>query len=241
MMQTPKDPWKIARTGFCAVLLLLSSISHGAEQKTFREEAQFEISVAGREIGQEKFSIQGTGDSVRSHSTMSFQNPANSRQNVKIETELMMDDRFVPRSYQLQTDVAGQKGIMNGTFDSGQASFEIRTAAGRPSKTGLLVGEHYIVLDTNVFHHFVFIARLFDFNSKEKSQSLEVVIPQELQNGLLKISEIAIEKVAIRGKRRELHHLKADSGQVQIDLWVDDQHILYKIAMPVKGIEVVRN
>ena len=240
MMQTTKNPWKNAWTGFCAVLLLLSSISHGAEQKTFREEAQFEIRVAGREIGQEKFSIQGTDDSVRSHSTMSFQDPADSRQNVKMETELTMDDRFVPTSYQLQTDASGQKGIMRGTFASGQASFEFTAAAGRPSKTGLLVGERYVVLDTNVFHHFVFIARLFDFSSKEKSQSLEVVIPQELQKGLLKVSEIALEKVAIRGKRRELHHLTADSGQVQIDLWVDDQHILYKIAMPVKGIEVVR-
>ena len=114
-------------------------------------------------------------------------------------------------------------------------------AAGSPRKTGLLVGDRYIVLDTNVFHHFVFIARLFDFNSKEKSQSMEVVIPQELENGLLKISEIAVEKLSIRGKKRELHHLRADSGQVQIDLWVDDQHILYKIALPVKGIEVVRN
>jgi hypothetical protein len=241
MMQTLKDPWKTARIGFCAALLLLSSFSGGAEQRAFHEEAQFEISVAGKEIGQEKFSIQGAGDSVRSHSTMSFQNPANSHQNVKIETELMMDDRFVPKSYQLQTEVGGQKGTMRGTFASGEASFEFIAAAGRPSKTGLLVGERYIVLDTNVFHHFVFIARLFDFNSKEKSQSLEVVIPQELQNGLLKISEIALEKVAIRGKRRELHHLKADSGQVQIDLWVDNQHILYKIAMPVKGIEVIRN
>jgi hypothetical protein len=241
MMQIPKDPWKIARIGFCAVILLLFSTSYGAEQKAFREEAQFEVSVAGKEIGREKFSIQGSGDSVRSNSTMTFRDPANSRQSVKMETELTMDDRFVPRSYQIRTDVSGKKGILRGTFTSGQGSFEIITAAGPPSKTGLLVGEHYIVLDTNVFHHFVFIARLFDFSSKEKSQSLEVVIPQELQNGLLKISEIAIEKITIRGKRRELHHLKADSGQMQIDLWVDDQHILYKIALPVKEIEVVRN
>lgn len=136
MKQTTKDPWKNAWTGFCAVLLLLSLISHGAEQKTFREEAQFEIRVAGKEIGQEKFSIQGTDDSVRSHSTMSFQDPANSRQNVKMETELMMDERFVPTSYQLQTDVSGQKGIMRGTFASGQASFEFTAAAGRPAKQG---------------------------------------------------------------------------------------------------------
>lgn len=241
MMPTLKDPWKIASTGFCAILLLLCSIGYSAEQNAFREEAQFEISVAGKEIGWEKFSIQGSGDSIRSSSTMSFRDPANTRQNVKMETELTMDDRFVPRSYQLQTNVSGQKGIMRGTFASGQASFEFMAATGSPGKAGLLVGEHYILLDTNVFHHFVFLARLFDFNSKEKSQSLEVVTPQEMRNGLVKISEISLEKITIRGKKRELHHLKADSGQVQIDLWVDDEHILYKIAMPVKGIEVVRN
>jgi hypothetical protein len=241
MMPKINKPWKIAISGFCNAFLLLLSIVHSAEQKSFREEARFEIRVAGRQIGQEKFLIEAAGDSVRTNSTSNLSDPANRRQTVRIETNLTMDSRFVPQRYQIQTDVGGQKGIMRGTFSQGEGTFEFADAGGSLRKTGLLVGERYIVLDTNVFHHFVFIARLFDFGSKEKAQSVEVVIPQELQNGLLNVSEIALEKVTVGGKRRELHHLKADSGQVQIDLWVDDQHLLHKIALPAKGIEVIRN
>jgi hypothetical protein len=39
----------------------------------------------------------------------------------------------------------------------------------------------------------------------------------------------------------DLHHLKADSGVLFIDLWIDDQKIVYKIALPAKKIEVIRN
>ena len=222
------------------VFLLLPFLGHGAEQKSSREQAQFAIYVGGKEVGQEKFLIQASGDSVSSSSTLSFRDPGKSRQTVKIETQLVMDERLVPRNYQLRTDVGGQKGIMKAVFAQGQANFEY-LANGSPAKSGLLVGDRFSVLDTNVFHHFAFIARLFDFNSNEKTQSTEVVIPQELSNGILKISNAGLEKTDIRGKKRELHHLKADSGTVLIDLWIDDQHVLYKIALPVKGIEVVRN
>jgi hypothetical protein len=225
---------------FGVVSFLLLSLGYSAEQKASREEAQFDIYVGGKQIGQEKFSIQSSSDSIHSRSTISFHDPANSNQSIKLETDLVTDGRFVPRSYQLRTDANGQKGMMKGTFSPGQAGFEY-LAGGSPRKTGLLVGDRYLVLDTNVFHHFIFIARAFDLSSKEKSQSIEVVIPQEFENGLLKVSNIASEKISVQGKNRELHHLKADSGSVQIDLWVDDHHVLYKIALSAKRIEVVRN
>jgi hypothetical protein len=130
---------------------------------------------------------------------------------------------------------------LSAKFAPGQVSFEY-PVAGVQRKTGLLVGDKYVLLDENVFHHFVFLARLFDFSSKERSQSFEVVIPQELDNGTIKVSDAGKEKVALKGKKeKELHHLKLDSGLVQIDLWIDDQKIVHKIALPGKGIEVLRS
>ena len=69
------------------------------------------------------------------------------------------------------------------------------------------------------------------------TQTIEVVIPQELDGGKLKVSEIGLERMSIRGKKMDLHHLNADSGMLLIDLWIDDQKILYKIALPAKKIE----
>ena len=82
-------------------------------------------------------------------------------------------------------------------------------------KTGLLVGDKYVLLDENVFHHLIFLARLFDLNSSAKYQSFEVVIPQELDDGIVKISDSGKEKTSVRGKDKELHHLKLDSGSAE--------------------------
>jgi hypothetical protein len=229
---------KLTPVRVCIMLLPMLSPGYGAETKPSQEQGQFGIFVAGKEIGKEKFSIQSSGDSISSNSTTSFRDP-NKKQNAKKETELVMNSQFVPRTYMFRTETEGQRGMMKGTFSQGEAKFEYE-AGGTTGRSGLLVGDRYTVLDTNVFHHFIFIARLYDFSSKEQSQSMEVVIPQELENGLLKISNWGSETTDMRGKKRELHHLKVDSGSVQIDLWVDDQHVLYKIALPARSIEVIR-
>jgi hypothetical protein len=80
------------------------------------------------------------------------------------------------------------------------------------------------------------------FNLRSGSaQSIAAVIPQELEGGKLKVSEVGLERMSIHGKKMDLHHLKADSGVLFIDLWIDDQKIVYKIALPAKKIEILRN
>jgi hypothetical protein len=224
-----------------AVVLISSYMPQrsAADDKTSREEAQFVILVSGKEIGHEKFSISSSSESASSNSITEFKDPARN-QSVRIETQLNMNGSFLPKEYQRRTEMAGQKMTLSAKFSPGQASFEY-PVAGVMRKSGLLVGDKYALLDTNVFHHFVFLARLFDFNSKEKSQSFEVVIPEELGNGIVKITDAGKEKVSVRGKNKELHHLKIDSGMVQIDLWADDQKAVHKIAVPSKGIEVLRS
>ena len=67
-----------------------------------------------------------------------------------------------------------------------------------------------------------------------------MLVPQEEDNGILNISIVGQENIDELGKRIKVHHMQADSGLLQIDLWVDDNRILHKIAVPSKGIEVIR-
>jgi len=212
--------------------------AHAQETKSRSEEAQFMIRVDGKEVGEEKFSITVSGDDIFSRSVVNLRNVGYKRLKVRLESQLSMDSFYMPRSYLLRTDVNGQKGTINGTFSKGEANFEYR-GSGNPRRRGLLTGNSYIVLDTNVFHHFIFVARLFDYSAR-KGQPIEVIIPQELDGGILKVSEVGIEIVQIDGKKRDLLHLRADSGVLQIDLWVDDRQTLLKIAVPAKNIEVIR-
>jgi hypothetical protein len=217
----------------------LSNIGADYEEMA-HEQAQFDIYIAGKEIGKEEFLILSSDDSVSTHSTANIRNPADRHQNVRIETELKANGLFQPQDYRLHSTLNGQEGSIVGKFSEGEAMFEF-SAGGSPSKRGLLVGDRYIILDTNVFHHFIFVTRLFDFDSSERSQSFEVVVPQELDSGILNVSNIGIEKIQVSGGKMDLHHLKADSGVLLIDLWVDDRGILYKIALPDKQVEVIRH
>jgi hypothetical protein len=218
---------------------LLIPQANGTEDKIGLEEGRFDIRVDGREIGSEKFSIAYSADSASSTSVLDFRDPAGGGRMIHIETQLDMNGRYVPRAYQLSLDLEGRKESLTGKFSPGQVL--LRTKRGGNSReSGLLVGNRYFVLDTNVFHHFIFIARLFDFDAGEKPQSFEVIVPQEMQNGFLSVSHAGMNKIQVQGKKRNLHHLKVDSGLLLIDLWVDDQRILYKISLAGKQIEVVR-
>lgn len=233
-------PIRFIRFLMCVLVafFLKAPVSMPVEPMPPSEESQFFIYVDGKEIGTENFSIVESGNSIESKSIVSFRDPGNTRKRVRMETRLVMDGRCMPKSYELRTDVEGRKGTVTGTFIPGEADFEY-SGEGKVMKRGLMAGDRYIVLDTNVFHHFSFIARVFDFKAND-TQYIEAVTPQELDGGKLKVERIGVELVAIRGKKLALHHLRADSGMAYIDLWVDDQQVLYKISLPAKKIEVIR-
>ena len=222
------------------MLLLAGPAVAGEAKKAGKEEGEFRILLQGKEIGFEKFVIVAEADSVNSSSTVEFRTSGNSRTKVHLETKLEMDARFVPRRYQCSIDVDGKRANISSNISPNEAMFEY-TGTPQPRKNGVLVGERYTILDSNVFHHFIFLSRLFDFDSNERIQQMEVVIPQEMDEGVLKMSRRERETIQVRGKKKETRHLKVDSGSVQMDLWVDDQRNLQKIAVPDKGIEVIRS
>jgi hypothetical protein len=224
---------------YLLAFLCVSSAVAAESRAIANEESQFKIFVNGKEVGLEKFSIAHSGADLKSNSTLEFKTTGIKRQTVRIETQLVADSNFSPRSYQVRTDVDGKKSAISATFVPGQATFEY-LVNGSPRKSGLIVGDKFWALDTNVFHHFIFIAQQFDLNQLDKTQSFEVVIPQEINVGVLKVRWAGAEEVSINGKSRNLQRLIADAGAAQINLWIDEKKILHKIAFPAKQIEAVR-
>jgi hypothetical protein len=234
----------MSRMRFCALLLgawTCAALSFAAarEAKPGREEGEFRILVSGKEIGAEKYVIVSSAESASSASSLDFRNPGEGRQKIHFETKLDMGAGYLPRSYELRSDVDGKKGSIIGAFRPNEAFFEYGSEV-PPKKSGLLVGNQYTLLDTNVFHHFIFLARLFDFDSSEKTQKFQVVIPQETDSGTLRISDEGRATIVVEGKKLATHHLRADTGSLQLELWVDDKHVLHRIVVKDRNIEVVR-
>lgn len=205
-----------------------------------REAGEFLIFTGGAEIGSEKYVLVASRDSVQSTSVITFRNPQNARQRISLETRLTMTSEYTPVSYELKSDVDGRKGTIVGKFSSNQAVFEY-SGAGDSARRGLLVGERYTILDTNVFHHYIFLVRLYMGRGKGRAGKYEVVVPQENESGFLEIAELGRETAQVRGKKIKLRHLRVDSGALQIELWVNDAGRLERISVPARGIEVVRS
>ena len=203
------------------------------------EEGEFTILVSGREIGNEKFVVQRGPDSVASNSVVEFRSPTQPAQRIRLESRLEMDGNYLPRQYSLKSDVDGKSGIISGTFDPNQVMFNY-SGTGTPFRRGLLVGKQYTLLDSNIYHHFIFLVRRFNFKSREKDQKFEVVIPQETDSGVLKISRLKEDELTHRGRKRAMRVLLADSGALLIQLWVDENLVLQKIAVPGRALEVLR-
>ena len=208
-------------------------------RKPAAEDGEFVIFFGAREIGSEKFAIQAAAESVTSSSVLEFRNPATPGQKVRMETKLEMNGDYVPRSYLLKTDVDGLRGSITGSFAPNQVMFDFE-GKGTNRRSGLLLPSRYTMLDSNIYHHFIFLVRLFDFDSREKTQRFEVLVPQEDDSGVLKVSELRRAEMELRGKKREVRVLQAASDALQLQLWVDKDGVLQKISVPSKGLEVVR-
>jgi len=226
---------------FAALLALcsLAAVAGTPDKKADREEGEFKISFGGKEVGTEEFVILASGDSIQSTSELRFRNPADSRQRIGIQTKLQMTGALVPVSYRLESDVNGEKGSIVGNFSANQAIFEYHGAE-NSRRQGLLVGERFTVLDTNVFHHFALLARAYFARNNLKADRYEVVIPQEYETGFLRIKELDKGPVRIRGKPVRLRRLQVDSGSILITLWIDDRKLLQKIEVPSRQLEVER-
>jgi len=122
-----------------AAIVLAGSASGWEKEKVEKEEGEFRITYAGREIGSEKFILTWSKDSASSSSVLNIRNPERERQKIRLETKLEMDGGFVPHSYELKSEVDGQKGSIVGKFSPNQAIFEYRGGE-TPRRSGLLVG-----------------------------------------------------------------------------------------------------
>jgi hypothetical protein len=222
-----------------AIPLLLLAPGVSAEQnKASRQEGEYRIMFSGREIGVEKYVLVTTADGVSSSSTLNLNNPGAGPKKLALETKLEADGQCVPRNYELKSDVDGEKGTIRGSFAPNQVIFDY-TGKGASYRSGLLVGNRYTILDTNIFHHFIFLARIFKYDSGKTPQVFEVVIPQEKDTGTLRITPLNKESITVKGKKVNASHLLVDSGSLQIHLWVDGERIPRKIAVPDKKIEVL--
>ena len=203
------------------------------------ESGTFRIYFSGTEIGQEKFQITESGGSVKAS--------AETRLTIEREKEkvsfllrplLEFNRFFEPVSYEIGQESGPNKTKARVTF-KGAMSDAVYESGNERDARQIDLRKDVLVLDDNVFHQYIILAKRYDF-AKGGVQEFSAFVPQQFIAGGVSISDKGMETVPVLNQNLKLQHLLVDTGELQISLWLDDRHNLRKLAVPKSGVEVVR-
>jgi hypothetical protein len=92
------------------------------------------------------------------------------------------------------------------------------------------------VLDNNVYYQYAVLARVYDW-SKRGSQSLPVIVPQELTPG-----SITVESTGpLSASNKSYDGLRVATSDLEVLLYLDANHRLMRLEVPSAKVAVVRN
>jgi hypothetical protein len=203
------------------------------------ESGSFRIFFSGQEIGLEKFQIVEEPPGVKATAEIHLTVERNEGKVTFLVRPVFQFSRFFePVDYQVTQDAGPNKtkarvsfkpGMTEATYDSGKETDTRR----------IELKKDVMVLDDNVFHHYIILTKRYDFN-KGGVQEFSAFVPQQFLAGGVSVSDKGMEAVQAGGKDLKLQHLLVDTGELQISLWLNEAHELLKLAVPKSNVEVVR-
>jgi hypothetical protein len=203
------------------------------------ESGTFRIYFGGAEIGQEKFQITESGGSVKaSAETRLTIEREKEKVSFLIRPVLEFNRFFEPVSYQIGQESGPNKTKARVTF-KGAMSDAVYESGKETDARQIDLQKDVLVLDDNVFHQYIILAKRYDF-AKGGIQEFSAFVPQQFIAGGVSVSDKGMEAVQVMSQNLKLQHLLVDTGELQISLWLDDRHSLRKLAVPKSGVEVVR-
>jgi hypothetical protein len=122
-------------------------------------------------------------------------------------------------------------------FANGVAKITLEMQGARPFEQDMSFGSPLIaVLDNNVYYQYAVLARVYDW-SKRGSQSLPVIVPQELTPG-----SITVESTGpLSASNKSYDGLRVATSDLEVLLYLDANHRLMRLEVPSAKVAVVRN
>lgn len=203
------------------------------------ENGTFKIFFSGEEIGQEKFQIAESGSSVKASAEIRLTVERDKEKvSFLIRPVLEFNKFFEPASYDISQESGPNKTKARITF-RGVMSEAVYDSGKETEARQIDLRKDVLVLDDNVFHQYIILAKRYDF-LKGGVQEFSAFVPQQFIAGGVSVSDKGMEAVQVLNQSLKLQHLLVDTGELQISLWLNDKHELKKLAVPKSGVEVVR-
>lgn len=234
---------KAIPVGALTAVFLLGSIAAPAQKKNapaspassvlVQDKGKFNIQLDGRTVGHENFEIAPSDAGWSARSITEIKPPDSTAARVTGTLTLQPDGAPISYEWTSQADKTNGAHIV---FENGVAKIILQMQGARPYEEHMSFGTPLIaVLDDNLYYQYAILARVYDW-SKRGSQTLPVLIPQELTPGSITVESSG--SVTADGKSYE--GLRVSTADLQVQLYLDASHRLMRLEVPSAKVSVVR-
>jgi len=197
----------------------------------------FEILSSGQRVGIEKFSIRPNESGWVVTGELQLQAPGGGR--VSETSSLTLNRSLHPTLYE-RIQKSPMEAKLAVQFGPTETILEMTAGEAPPyQQIFLLPRDQLAVLDTNFFHHFALLLRLYD-RARGMAQPLNVFIPQEALPGVVNLQYLDRGPLPGGQSAAELDHFQVVTDELQIEIWATTEGAIQRISIPQANLEVVR-
>ena len=214
---------------FAIAASLLAAATTLPAQTVTLDEGSFRLSVNGKEVGTEIFSIRQNGSGPNAVIIAVGRIVADSDKGPQqLNSELQVAGGTLrPAAYEVRVQGAASEQI-KGRVVGGRFSAQIVSPAGEMMRE-YLAGDGAVVVDEGVAHQYYFLARRAD----GKSTRMPVIIPRLNRQVIADIVDGGPEKIAIAGRSFEARkYIVTPAGGPRREIWVDAEGRVLRLEIP---------
>lgn len=193
------------------------------------------ILVNGQPIGSERYEITTSADEIQARG----------------EVEIRMGDvtfhqtaglwlgaDLAPHRYEFKLD-APKKSWVTMEFKGSEGTIHYPRPDGQEDQqTFSFPSTRVVLLDNNFFHHYLLLARLYDY-AKGGAQTFSVVVPTSVQPGQVTVELKGVETLPVDGHSETVRHLLITTEDNQVEFWVSESGRFVRLRAPLGNVEVV--
>lgn len=225
--------FRFATLPLCGIALLTAAAPGLAQAGT--DEGEFKISVAGRQAGEEQFTIReaGSGSGAETIATgkVRLLLPSGT---IELTPRLRASGIGAdPVAYEVAVEGTSPRKIV-GTIGGGRFSAKIVSPSGEQLRE-YVASSGALVLDDGVAHHYYFLAR------RLREGTVPVIIPRENRQVMATVRNAGEEQIRIGGAAVSSYHLVVQpQGGDERHVWVDVLNRVLKVEIPAREYLAVR-
>lgn len=232
-MRNVASPRPLARL-LCALATLVVA-SPALAQTGAEDSGTFRVSIGGREVGTEQFSIRQTGAGGNAQIIATGRVQLTLPTGTLELTPSLRSSGFQadPVAYEVAIGGSSPRKIV-GRIGDGRFSARIVSPSGEQLRE-YVASNGATVLDDGVAHHYYFLAR------RVRNGQVPIIVPRENRQVMATVTDRGEEQVSINGTPHSLFHLVvAPRGGEERHVWVDDLNRVIKVEIPDQQYVAVR-